>query len=144
MNLGLDLDLKLTRTEAENLLKAMSDRQEATGTEWQKLRLALLVLQDYSEFQIFGICAASSAIAARSLRQYLSAFEYEYPDFGRHHLSRPVYWKYNSRNRQLYGQAYSGKYEGVVISYHSNFSDDYSGTHGHFPLDLWEQSCSVS
>ncbi|MDX1976109.1 MAG: DUF1824 family protein [Pseudanabaenaceae cyanobacterium bins.68] len=141
MNLGIDL--KLTRTEAEAVVKAMADRSQATELEWQTLRQALLELQEHSEFQIFGICASNSAIAGQSLRQYLTAFEYEYPDFSKHQLLQPVYWKYNSRNRQLYSDAYSGKYEGVLISYHSNFSEDYSGTHGHFPLALWQQNFKV-
>ncbi|MFZ4729223.1 MAG: DUF1824 family protein, partial [Pseudanabaena sp.] len=32
---------------------------------------------------------------------------------------------------------YQGAYRGVLISLHTDFTDGYSGTHGHFPLDLF-------
>jgi Domain of unknown function (DUF1824) len=140
MNLGNNLTIK----QAETILRQMSDLEVSdlagqNSSQWQTLRDALLFLQQHSEFQIFGVCAPSAAIACLSLKAYLNAFEYESLGISFQDLpsDRPIYLKYNSRNQSLYHDIYVGKYEGVLVSYHSNFSEDYSGTHGYFPLDLW-------
>jgi len=156
MNLSNNLAEDLTILEAEKILRQMSDLGDSSissdieigsvvnslvNDQWTTLQNALLFLQQHSEFQIFGVCARNSAIACRSLKAYLNAFEYDDLSISSQHLQsdQPIYLKYNSRNQTLYHDIYQGKYEGVLISYHSNFSEDYSGTHGYFPLDLWSR-----
>jgi hypothetical protein len=148
-NLVPDLESNLTIESAESILRQMSDltnfvpSKSSEAIKWHNLQTAILFLQQHSEFQILGICAANAAIAWRSLKSYLNAFDYD--DLGSHSeyvssefpLNQPLYLKYNSRSQKLHYETYLGKYEGVLISYHSNFSEDYNGTHGHFPLDLW-------
>jgi Domain of unknown function (DUF1824) len=147
-NLELDLESNLTVELAESILRQMSDlsavqEKEAELSELNRLRTSLLFLQQHSEFQIFGICAPNAAIAWRSLKSYLNAFEYDQLGTILEHLpadlplNQPLYLKYNSRSQKLHQDIYLGKFEGVLISYHSNFSEEYNGTHGHFPLDLW-------
>jgi hypothetical protein len=93
-----------------------------------------------SDYQIFGVCAASQAEGVQALESYAEYFGYLLIPGTTESLPQTegsVYLKYNPRTRSCYVEGYTGTHRGVLVSFHSDVEDGYKGTHGHFPLNLF-------
>jgi Domain of unknown function (DUF1824) len=130
----------MTIAAAEKVLGALRDCQEiAASEEGEQLRQALQVLQEATDYQMFGVCAESQASGLQALTGYARHFSTEIPAellAALPAIAGPVYLKFNPRSGRLYVDTYTGSYRGVLISFQSDVADGYNGTHGHFPLDL--------
>jgi hypothetical protein len=133
------MDNNLTVADAERILWELSDLDVASATieRRSQIREALDYLTKQADYHIFGICADTTDAALRSLKSYAANFRYELPEADLPSIAEGVYLKYNPRSRHYHLDNYKGTYRGVLISLHTDFTDGYSGTHGHFPLDLF-------
>ena len=129
----------LTVAYAERILWELSDLDVASATieRRSQIREALDHLTKQADYHIFGICADTIAEALQALQNYAAHFRYELPEADLSAIAEGVYLKYNPRSRRYHLDNYKGTYRGVLISLHTDFTDGYSGTHGHFPLDLF-------
>ena len=129
----------LTIADAERILWELSDLDAASANIERRNQIceALDYLTRQADYHIFGVCADRTAEAVRSMRSYTKHFHYELPDAEVPIIDDGIYLKYNPRSRRYYADSYQGSYRGVLISFHTDFTDGYSGTHGHFPLDLF-------
>jgi hypothetical protein len=129
----------LTVADAERILWELSDLDVASATieRRSQIREALDYLTKQADYHIFGICADTIAEALQALQNYAAHFRYELPEADLSAIAEGVYLKYNPRSRRYHLDNYKGTYRGVLISLHTDFTDGYSGTHGHFPLDLF-------
>lgn len=129
----------LTVADAERILWELSDLDVASATieRRSQIREALDYLTKQADYHIFGICADTTDVALQSLKSYAANFRYELPEADLPAIAEGVYLKYNPRSRRYHLDNYQGTYRGVLISLHTDFTDGYSGTHGHFPLDLF-------
>ena len=131
----------LTIADAERILWELSDLDSDSIVLEQRHQIcaALDYLTRQADYHIFGICADRTETAVKSLREYANHFQYELPDTPLPNIDNGIYLKYNPRSRRYHTDSYQGQYRGVLISFHTDFTDGYSGTHGHFPLDLYCQ-----
>ena len=129
----------LTIADAERILWELSDLDAETATPDRRLQICESIdfLTKQSDYHIFGICAENTAAALQTLKNYAFHFRYDLPEEELPDISDGVYLKYNPRRRRYYSDNYKGDYRGVLLSFHTDFTDGYSGTHGHFPLDLF-------
>jgi hypothetical protein len=129
----------LTIADAERVLWELSDLDidSATLERRSQISEALDYLTNQSDYHIFGICANTTDEALRVLQNYAAHFRYELLESNLPAIADGVYIKYNPRSRRYHSDNYKGAYRGVLISFHTDFTDGYSGTHGHFPLDLY-------
>jgi hypothetical protein len=129
----------LTIADAERVLWELSDLDVDTASLERRSQIceALDYLTRLADYHIFGICAETTESAFQSLQNYAAHFRYELPEAELPAISEGVYLKYNPRSRRYHSDNYQGAYRGVLISFHTDFTDGYSGTHGHFPLDLF-------
>jgi Domain of unknown function (DUF1824) len=112
----------------------------ATVEQCDQLRQALDFLAKEADYLMFGVCAAEQSIGLASLASYAQHFGYELPAEVLPTLEGTVYLKFNPRSGRYYVDTYRGDYRGVLISFQSDLADGYSGTHGHFPLNLFASS----
>lgn len=128
--------------DAENILKQYSCQEffsTSSEFETEKVRDALLLLVQESEYQMLGICANSMTEGLTALEQYLKALGYPVT-FDMESLAPvegAVYIKFNGRSQGFYVSPYLEKYRGVLVSCQSTESNGVNGTYGHFPLDLF-------
>jgi hypothetical protein len=129
----------LTIADAERILWELSDLDPAIADASSRLQIceALDYLTKQADYHIFGICADRTETAVKSMRAYATHFRYELPDTQLPSIDDGIYLKYNPRRLRYHADSYGGQYRGVLISFHTDFADGYSGTHGHFPLDLF-------
>ncbi|PZO44273.1 MAG: DUF1824 domain-containing protein [Pseudanabaena frigida] len=129
----------LTIADADRVLWELSDLDLEAATQERRNQIceALDYLTKQSDYHIFGVCADTTQEALSSLQNYAAHFRYELPEADVLEISDGVYIKYNPRTRRYHSDNYKGLYRGVLISFHTDFADGYSGTHGHFPLDLF-------
>ena len=129
----------LTIADAERVLWELSDLDLETATPDRRSQIceALDYLTKQADYHIFGICAETTHEAVQALQNYADHFHYELPKSDLPAIADGVYIKYNPRSRRYHTENYKGAYRGVLISFHTDFTDGYSGTHGHFPLDLF-------
>jgi len=129
----------LTIADAERILWELSDLDIETATLDRRSQIcqALDYLSKLADYHIFGVCAENTESALQSLQNYAAHFRYELPDADLSAIAGGVYIKYNPRSRRYHSDNYKGVYRGVLLSFHTDFADGYSGTHGHFPLDLF-------
>lgn len=129
----------LTIADAERVLWELSDLDPETATPERRSQIceALDFLTKQADYHIFGICADSTQEALQTLQNYAAHFRYDLPEADLLAIAEGVYLKYNPRSRRYYSDNYKGTYRGVLLSFHTDFTDGYSGTHGHFPLDLF-------
>ncbi len=143
----------MTADDAQRLLWELSDLppQTLTVNQRQDLINALDWLTSRSEYHTFGICADSLWLALNALGGYASHFNYNIPvELGRLKEANPdnqqpssstevgVYLKFNPRTYRYKIDTYVGRERGVLITFQSDFESDYLGTHGYFPLDLFD------
>jgi len=129
----------LTVVDAERILWELSDLDQKSATTERRSQVceALDYLTKQADYHIFGICADTTAEALQALQNYAAHFHYDLPEADLPAIADGVYLKYNPRSRRYHVDNYKGEYRGVLISLHTDFTDGYSGTHGHFPLDLF-------
>jgi hypothetical protein len=129
----------LTINDAERILWELSDLDNETATLDHRSQIceALDYLTSQADYLIFGVCADTVAEALLVLKKYTSYFHYELPSGDLPLINDGVYLKYNPRRPRYHCDSYKGNYRGVLLSFHTDFTDGYSGTHGHFPLDLF-------
>ena len=129
----------LTIADAERVLWELSDLDLETATPDRRSQIceALDYLTKQADYHIFGICAETTHEAVQALQNYADHFHYELPKSDLPAIADGVYIKYNPRSRRYHTENYKGAYRGVLISLHTDFTDGYSGTHGHFPLYLF-------
>jgi Domain of unknown function (DUF1824) len=134
---------KMTSQDAEALLRSHEDLgSAATAVQRETIRQALQVLTNAADYHIFGVCADSQAAGLDALQAYARHFGYELAETFEQQFSivnGAVYLKFNPRTQRCFTDVYSGTYRGVLVSFQSDSEDGYSGTHGHFPLDLFEK-----
>lgn len=127
----------LTIADAERVLWELSDIEPFTLDQRSQICEALDYLTKLADYHIFGVCAETTEQALKALQNYAAHFRYELPESDLPPISDGVYIKYNPRSRRYHADNYKGAHRGVLISLHTDFADGYSGTHGHFPLDLF-------
>ncbi len=130
----------LTLQEAQQLLKPFNCvENKAINSDSEKvlIRQALLLLTEHSDYQIFGICADTTAQGLSALKSYATALGYN-PSLDLESIDGPVYIKFNPKSRNCYLDSYTGIYRGVLISYHSAYENGINEMYGHLPLDLFE------
>ncbi|MCG9889754.1 MAG: DUF1824 family protein [Thermosynechococcaceae cyanobacterium MS004] len=131
----------ITQTTAQNLRNYEDLGAGATAEQRETIRQALHELAQAADYQIFGFCAENQATAIAALSQYAQHFSYKLSDTliaEIPSLEGAVYLKFNPRTQRCFADVYTGTYRGALVSFQSDFSEGYSGTHGHFPLDLYE------
>jgi len=131
----------LTINDAERILWELSDldSETATSEQRQQICIALNYLTNLADYHIFGVCADTLADSMSALQKYTSHFHYQLPEADLPIINDGVYLKYNPRRLRYHCDNYKGNYRGVLLSFHTDFADGYSGTHGHFPLNLLAQ-----
>jgi hypothetical protein len=132
----------LTVEKAQQILKdftCLDIKSVASVTDKQTLREAILLVASLSDYQMLGVCAASTAEGFLALETYLKALGYQ-PVFEPNAVSSfsgSVYIKFNTLKGSYYVDSYPGTYSGVLVSCQSAESGGVSGTYGHLPLDLF-------
>jgi Domain of unknown function (DUF1824) len=131
----------MTPDLAETLLRGHEDLGfAATAVQRETIRHALQALANTADYLIFGVCADSQLAGLAALKGYVHHFGYDLTDalaqpFSQ--ISGAVYLKFNPRSQRFLMDGYTGAYRGVLVSFQSDIAQGYSGTHGHFPLDLF-------
>ncbi len=133
---------------AEKILWDFKDLdQTATAEQRLQIRAALQTLTAEVDYQIFGVCADQQLVGLQALREYAHHCGHRLPATLVQELPQltgSVYLKFNPRSQRLYVDAYNGTYRGVLVSFQSDVVQGYSGTHGHFPLDLFADNSKGS
>lgn len=135
-------ETNLTVEKAQQILKDFTclDMQSvASPLEKQALREAMLLVASLSDYQMLGVCAASTNEGFLALETYLKALGYQ-PVFEPNavpSLAGSVYIKFNTLKGSYYVDGYPGTYRGVLVSCQSAEESGISGTYGHLPLDLF-------
>ncbi len=131
----------ITTSAAEKVLWDLKDLEStATAEQRGQIRDALQALQASADYLMFGVCAEQQLAGWQAVQSYAQHFGYEIAAHLEQELPQftgAVYLKFNPRSQRLYVDGYTGQYRGVLVSFQSDLADSYSGTHGHFPLDLF-------
>jgi Domain of unknown function (DUF1824) len=131
----------ITISAAEQVLQDLKDLdQTATAEQRTQIQAALQTLTAAADYQMFGVCAEQQLAGLQALQSYAQHFGYLLTEAMGQELPQvagAVYLKFNPRSQRLYVDGYNGTYRGVLVSFQSDLADGYSGTHGHFPLDLF-------
>lgn len=115
---------------------------DLSNEQKHEIRASLLWLNDQSEYQTLGICAASLSEAETALKSYVSALsqpiQVDLPYDGLQKTGA-VFIKFNTLKNAWYLDSYSGNSRGVLVTYHATEPglEDVNGTYGPFPLDLF-------
>jgi hypothetical protein len=129
----------MTRSEAETLLRQFICTEPTTiELDYAKVREALLVVVELSDYQIFGVCADSAIEGIRSLQSYLDALGYDFASDIRS-LDGVIYIKYNPKTGRAHMEPYIGEHRGILVSCQSAYDRDVNETFGHLPLDLFNK-----
>ncbi len=134
---SFDTELKVIR---QTLVKLSLQTQPADLTDAQKetVRAALLWLNENSEYQTIGICAATLTEAESALKGYVAALsqpiQVDIPE-----QAGAVFLKFNTLKNAWYIDGYTGDSRGVLVTYHTSEpeEDGVNGTYGPFALDLF-------
>lgn len=129
------VDIKALRQQL-NRFSCLSQAPDLDEQEREEIRAALLLLNELSDYQTLGICAATLEQGKIAADGYVSALvspvSIDLP-----HREGPVYIKFNTLKGAWYLDSYSGGSRGVLITYHSTDVDEVNGTYGPLPLDLF-------
>ncbi len=101
-----------------------------------QLRSAIVLMAQFSDFQILGICAETAPQGYLALKTYAAALDYDIT-FETPTAAGPVYIKFNPSTGRCHLDARSGKYWGVLVSYQTSQPEGINEVYGHFPLDLF-------
>jgi Domain of unknown function (DUF1824) len=131
----------MTIPEADQALRQLQDLGAAASAEQREsIRQCLQILTEAADYHTIGMCADNQTIGLTALQSYAKYFGYDITADLVTALSTvdgSVYLKFNPRSNHLYIDTYQGDYRGGLVSFQSDLADGYSGTHGHFPLDLF-------
>ncbi|HEY9640702.1 MAG TPA: DUF1824 family protein, partial [Coleofasciculaceae cyanobacterium] len=111
---------------------------EGKEIEYNRLRQALLLVVDQSDYQILGICSATFAQGCQALRAYAQALGYPLSS-NLQAIDGAIYIKFNPRLESCYVDAYNGAYRGVLVACQSDNAAGINEMYGHLPLDLFEE-----
>lgn len=111
-------------------------RSDSDLCTYDRLRQALQLVAQNSEYQIFGVCAQSAEEGLTALREYSHALGYE-PPGDLESIAGAVYIKFNPTIGLQYMSAYEGRERGVLVSCQSPNSDGTNEIYGHLPIDLF-------
>lgn len=130
----------LTVKEAQRVLKDFNciDKSVA-ASEKALIREALLLITSFSDYQILGICADTSAQGLLALKTYSESLGYK-TNFDLTPVEGSVYIKFNPQTGLCYLDSYSGKHRGVLVSCQSSKDNSINEMYGHLPIDLFEAS----
>lgn len=129
----------LTIQEAQKILGAFNSiNSHPSNSILNKtlIQQALLLLAQFSDYQILGICADTLAQGYLALKTYTAALGYE-AALDVDSVAGPVYLKFNSQTGLCRLDSRSGKYHGVLVSYQSSHLGGVNEMYGHLPLDLF-------
>jgi hypothetical protein len=131
----------MTISEADQALRKLQDLGAAASVEQRTdICQALEILTKATDYQLIGMCADDQIGGLAALRSYVKHFGYEITTdlvTALPSTNGAVYLKFNPRSNHLYIDTYQGDYRGGLVSFQSDLADGYNGTHGHFPLDLF-------
>lgn len=129
----------LTVDAAQKILRQFLCVQPASDPvlpDLDRVRQALLLVANHSDYQIFGICADTTEQAAKALKAYLPALGYEAsPQVPA--IAGPIYVKYNPKTGRCHSAPYDGQHRGVLVSCQAAYDGEVNETFGHLPLDLF-------
>lgn len=108
-----------------------------SDAEQDAIRKALIVLTQYSDYQILGICADSASQAIQALKDYSIALGIPVPQSWPEQPAGATYLKLNPKLGRCYVDSYTGDHRGVLISYQSAYDGGINEMYGHLPLDLF-------
>jgi len=131
------IETTLTVPEAQRLLSQFNTQSQISDSAVSRdlLRQAILLLSDFSDYQILGICADTAAQGCLALKAYAAVLGYEtIPNPVA--ADGPVYIKFNPHTGYYLDSRFS-KYRGVLVSYQSAEVGGINETYGYFPLDLF-------
>ena len=129
----------LTLPEAQKLLNSFNCLEgKSINSESEKalIRQALLLLAEYSDYQIFGICADTTSQGLIALKSYSTALGYE-PNLNLATIDGSVYIKFNPNTGLCYIDSYTGTHRGVLVYFQSSEVGEINEMYGHLPLDLF-------
>ena len=131
----------LTVEEAQRVLKDFNciENQSVAASEKALIREALLLITSFSDYQILGICADTSAQGLLALKTYSESLGYK-TNFDLIPVEGSVYIKFNPQTGLCYLNSYSGKHRGVLVSCQSSQDNSINEMYGHLPLNLFERS----
>jgi Domain of unknown function (DUF1824) len=131
----------MTIPEADQALRKLQDLGAAASTEQREsIRKCLQVLTEAADYHTIGMCADDQTVGLTALHSYAKYFGYNITAdlvTALPAINGSVYLKFNPRSNRLYIDTYQGDYRGGLVSFQSDLADGYNGTHGHFPLDLF-------
>jgi hypothetical protein len=130
----------MTTSEAAAALDRLRDLTTATPEQREIILAALAVLMAATDYQLIGICADDRSSGLVAVHSYAAHFGYEIePQLvaALPEIKGAVYLKFNPRSNRLHLDTYQGDYRGGLVSFQSDLAEGYSGTHGHFPIDLF-------
>lgn len=127
----------LTLEKAQNILKDFNCIDKPVIAEKVFIREALLLIKSFSDYQILGICADTTAQGILALKTYSAALGYD-AKLDLTPVEGAVYIKFNSQTKLCYLDSYSGNYRGVLVSCQSPQYGSINEMYGHLPLDLFE------
>jgi len=131
--------IPLSLSDAQALLEpfnCLESQPVVSDAEKEKLRQALTLLAEQSDYQIFGICADTAAQGLSALKTYAQALGYQ-PNLDLTPIEGAVYIKYNGNSGLCYIDSYTGEHRGVLVSCQSSFEGGINEMYGHLPLDLF-------
>jgi Domain of unknown function (DUF1824) len=131
----------MTILEADQALRKLQDLGAAASVEQREaIRQCLQILTKAADYHTIGMCADNQTIGLTALQSYAKYFGYDITAdliTALPAINGSVYLKFNPRSNHLYIDTYQGDYRGGLVSFQSDLADGYNGTHGHFPLDLF-------
>jgi len=131
----MTIETILTVPTAQNFLGQFNAHTQPNNPAFSRelLRQAILLLAQFSDYQILGICADTAAQGYMALKTYAAALGYDVTP-GTATVDGPVYIKFNPHTGYYLDSRFS-KQRGVLVSYQSAYVGGINETYGHFPLD---------
>jgi hypothetical protein len=131
----------MTIPEADQALRKLQDLGAAASAEQREsICKCLQILTEAADYHTIGMCADDQTTGLTALHSYAKYFGYDISAdliTALPTVNGSVYLKFNPRSNRLYIDTYQGDYRGGLVSFQSDMVDGYNGTHGHFPLDLF-------
>ena len=125
--------------EAKKILEPFNCINSAiinSEAEKAKVREAVLLVAENSDYQMLGICAGSPEEGLAALQTYTEALGYQ-TSLDMTGVEGPIYIKFNPKSGLSYFSSYEGDYRGVLVSCQSSDEDGINEMYGHLPLDLF-------
>jgi hypothetical protein len=120
-------------------LNIKSNASPISQEEKSRIREALLLLINASDYQMLGVCASSVSEGFSALARYLEAIGYKTTILSdsAFEVEGPAYLKFNGKTESYHADSYTGEFRGVLVSCQSEDGEGVNGTYGHLPLDLF-------